>query len=275
METGASWTEIVTTASAAAPIVGLSAVALYLCYKSGTLHPLRNRLVRLFISREDIEQGPILDSLSERSAVVSFGMIYGIHLDTVTEVETLITRSRAQNFPLHLIGAAGSSFDRETFTVKPEKSPRKRGDVLIAMMLVASYLAVIFFLAGTFKNEILIRVKATNTLLWVDPKKNESTARGAFTERNVTFSQKHCRTSEGSRTIGPDIINQPSYNLSVFCAIWASPIEQRELISALPKQRIAFGAAAMLCLMAMVGSWQALIRRKAVRKLEQRAHRLI
>ncbi|MDT9581914.1 DUF6216 family protein [Stenotrophomonas indicatrix] len=271
MGTVASWNEIATLASATVPIVGISLVSLYLCYKSGTLHPLRNRLTRLFIGREDIEPGPIRNSLSDRSAVVSFAMIYGIHLDTASEVKALIAKAESRDIPLHLIGIAGSAFDRSEFAVKPGRSPRRGVDGMICMGLLVSYLATACFLAGTFADDILIRVRATNTVLWVAAKEGEGAARGILRGRNMAFSQAECEKPPNTGAIEPFVGNEPRYNLSVLCAIWTSPSERKELIDALPQQRTAFGAVALLCLMALVGFLQALTRRNAIRKLERRA----
>lgn len=271
MGTVASWNEIATLASAVVPIVGISLVSLYLCYKSGTLHPLRNRLTRLFVSREDIEPGPIRNSLSDRSAVVSFAMIYGIHLDTASEVEAFISKAQSRDIPLHLIGIAGSAFDRSEFSVRPDRSPRRWGDGMIGIGLLISYLATACFLAGTIADDILIRVRATNTVLWVEAKEGEGTARGILRDRNVAFSQAECKTLPAAGKIEPFIGNEHRYNLSVLCAIWTSPSERKELIDALPHQRIAFSAVGLLCLTILAGLLQALIRRNAIRRLERRA----
>lgn len=270
MGTVASWNEIATLASAVVPIVGISLVSLYLCYKSGTLHPLRNRLTRLFVSREDIEPGPIRNSFSDRSAVVSFAMIYGIHLDTAPEVEAFIAKAQSRNIPLHLIGIAGSAFDRSEFSVRPDRSPRRWGDGMVGIGLLVSYIAAACFLAGTLADDILIRVRATNTVLWVEAKEGEGTARGILRDRNMAFSQAECETLPAAETIGPFIGDEHRYNLSVLCAIWTSPSERKELIDALPQQRIAFSAVGLLFLTILVAFLQALIRRNAIRKLERR-----
>jgi len=274
MGTAATWNEIATLAKAALPVLGLSVVALYLCYKSGTLHPLRNRLMRLFISRDDIEQGPIRDAISERSAVVSFGMVYGIHLETSSDVEALIGQARTRNIPLHLIGMAGKAFDREAFEVKPGKSPRKLVDATIFTALFVSYLATVCLFAGAFTDDILIRIKATNTLLWVGPDEKDVAARGILRDRHVAFSQKECAELPKPIRIDPVVTDEARYNLSVLCAILTLPAEEKELREALPMQRIAFGGAAALCLMALIGLLRMLVRRDAIRKLERRAHRL-
>lgn len=55
-------------------------------------------------------------------------------------------------------------------------------------------------------------------------------------------------------------------NDGVGLEIWS-----QELIDALPQQRTAFGAVALLSLAALIGFLQTLIRRNAIRKLERRA----
>lgn len=117
--------------------------------------------MRLFISREDIEQDPIRDSLSDRSAVVSFGMIYGIDLDTPNEVEALITGARARNIPLHLIGHAGNAFDRHTLSMKAGKTPRRWLDALIIITIFSAYACALTLTASIFTKDVLIRIKAT------------------------------------------------------------------------------------------------------------------
>ncbi|QHB70621.1 DUF6216 family protein [Stenotrophomonas sp. 364] len=128
-----------TLLEAAVTLLTLPCISLYLCYTSGTIHPLRNRLMRLLISRDNVEHGAIRDSISDRSAVVSFGMIYGIHLDTTTEIESLITGAKTHNLPLHLIGAAGDAFDREALAVKPHKSPGKWGYAMNGIALATAF----------------------------------------------------------------------------------------------------------------------------------------
>lgn len=201
MGTTASWNEIATVASAAFPVFGISIVAIYLCYKSGTLHPLRNRLMRLFISREDVEQGPIRDSLSDRSAVVSFGMIYGIYLDTTSEAEALIAGARARKIPLHLIGHAGSAFDRSTLRMKPRKTPRAWVDVLVVVGMLGAYAGAALFAASMFTNSVLIRIKATDNLVWISTADN--TASGMFGNSDYVLSAAKCPPASGSEARPP------------------------------------------------------------------------
>ena len=270
METTSTWNEMFTLLEAAVTLLALPCTALYLCYTSGTLHPLRNRLMRLFISRDDVEHGAIRDSISDRSAVVSFGMVYGIHLDTVTEVESLIKGAQTHEVPLHLIGAAGSAFDREAFAVKPHKSPGKWGDAMSGIALMIFYLATACLLLGAFSSEVLIRIKDTDTLLRVATKGDEGTAHGILRDKDLTFTQQECAALPQPITIEPFVDDEARYNLSVLCAIWTLPAERKELTESLPVQRTAFGAAALVAFMFLLGCWDSLLKRFAIRKLERR-----
>ncbi len=270
METTATWKEMFTLLEAAVTLLALPCAALLLCYISGTLHPLRNRLMRLFISRDDVEHGTIRGSISDRSAVVSFGMIYGIHLDTTAEVESMIKGAQTHDVPLHLIGAAGSAFDREAFAVKPHKSPGKWGDAMSSIALMIFYLATVCLLLGAFSSEVLIRIRDTDTLLRVTTKGDEGTAQGIFRDKNLTFSQQECAALPQPIEIEPFVDDEARYNLSVLCAIWTLPVERKELTESLPVQRTAFGAAALVTFMLLLACWRSLLKRFAIRKLERR-----
>ncbi|WP_139328693.1 DUF6216 family protein [Xanthomonas campestris] len=267
MGTTASWNEIATVASAAFPVLGISIVAIYLCYKSGTLHPLRNRLMRLFISREDIEPGPIRDSLSDRSAVVSFGMIYGIHLDTPDEVEALITGARARNIPLHLIGHAGNAFDRQTLSMKAGKTPRRWLDALIIITIFSAYVCALTLAASIFTKDVLIRIKATDTVVWISTKDRK--ARHILSNDTYFFSAQTCASDSSKIESLPAPSDQRAHDTSVLCSIWRSPKAQAEIKNTLTLQRVASGSLALLCLALLITSARSLIRRKAIRRLEQ------
>ena len=138
------------------------------------------------------------------------------------------------------------------------------------MALMISYLATACLLWGAFSSEVLIRIKETDTLLRVATKGDEGTAHGILRDKDLTFTQQECAALPQPITIEPFVDDEARYNLSVLCAIWTLPAERKELTESLPVQRTAFGAAALVAFMFLLGCWDSLLKRFAIRKLERR-----
>ncbi|PPU28731.1 Hypothetical Protein CFBP6762_02191 [Xanthomonas arboricola pv. fragariae] len=222
--------------------------------------------MRLFISREGVEQGPIRDSLSDRSAVVSFGMIYGVYLDTTSEAQALIAGARARSITLHLIGHAGSAFDRSTLRMKPRKTPRAWVDVLVVVGMLGAYAGAALFAASMFTNSVLIRIKATDTLAWISTEDN--TASGMFGNSEHALSAAQCPPASGSEARTP-ASDRRAHDSSVLCSIWRSPEGLAEVKSSLGPQRVVSASLTLISLTLLVWLARGLVRRKAIRRLER------
>lgn len=88
-------------------MIGLVGAALHICWRAGSLHPLNNRLRRLFISRDDIQDPFVKKNLSDYSALTVFRLTYGIHAQTLADAKKIIGKAEARNVPLALVGLAG------------------------------------------------------------------------------------------------------------------------------------------------------------------------
>lgn len=261
-----NWDSIYSGAPEWLSVIGLVGAALHICWRAGSLHPLNNRLRRLFISRDDIQDPFVKKNLSDYSALTVFRLTYGIHAQTLADAKKIIGKAEARNVPLALVGLAGGAFDLDNFTVIDRKRPRGIGVALCGLMLFACFWPMLILAYGATEQRLLVSLNATGTWLWLG-KDQAQIAKPTFSGERPIFSVASCtdtsRTkyedqgADGFRPADPDIL----------CDIWADPRTSAELMRSVREQRLTFLFASAFLAWTCLMLFDALRRAFAIRAL--------
>lgn len=73
------------------------------------------RLLRLFISKSDIEDAVISKHLSNQAALITFRMAFGIQSHTLRDAKKVANFAESKNISLNLIGKAGAASTRKKY----------------------------------------------------------------------------------------------------------------------------------------------------------------
>ncbi|MCW6027154.1 DUF6216 family protein [Stenotrophomonas sp. SRS1] len=267
-----NWDSIYSGAPEWFSVLGLVAAALHICWRAGSLHPLNNRLLRLFISRDDIQDPFVKKNLSDYSALAVFRLTYGIPARTLVDAKKIIGKAQARNVPLDLVGLAGSAFDLDNFTVIEKKRPRGVSVALCGLMLFACFWVTLILALGATEQRLLISLNTTGTWLWLG-KDQAQIAKPTLSGKRPIFSVASCtdpsrakyedQGADGFRPADPNIL----------CGIWADPRTSAELMTSVREQRLTFLFAsaflAWTCLMLFDGLRRSFAIRALARSLPQ------
>lgn len=144
------WLKFSTGEIAAGSIIAFLLAAVFACWRSGSLHPINTRVLRLFISKDDIEDEVIRKNLADHSALAGFRMAHQIRAQTLKDAKALIAFSDLHNIPLKLIGHAGWAFDLKSHVIHPKRVHSKWWMILPLIPFVASiFLAAILCMIAT------------------------------------------------------------------------------------------------------------------------------
>jgi len=261
-----NWDSIYSGAPEWFSALGLVAAALHICWRAGSLHPLNNRLLRLFISRDDIQDPFVKKNLSDYSALAVFRLTYGIPARTLVDAKKIIGKAQARNVPLDLVGLAGSAFDLDSFTVIEKKRPRGMGLALCGLMLFACFWLTWILAYGATEQRLLVSLNTTGTWLWLG-KDQAQIAKPALSGERPILSVASCADTSkvkyedqgagGFRPADPDIL----------CDIWADPRTSAELMKSVREQRLTFLFASAFLAWTCLMLFDALRRAFAIRAL--------
>ncbi|TAA10886.1 hypothetical protein EA658_14405 [Pseudoxanthomonas winnipegensis] len=242
------WLEFLTREIAPYSVIGILAAAVITCWKAESFHPINARLLRFFISREEVEDSVIKKSLTDQSALISFRMTHGVRAQTLKDAKKLVDFAEYKNIPLDLIGRAGWAFDLKKLVIKPRRVPHK---ALLALPAIGLFLLVwssLFFAAAATKSDLLVTIKNTDTYVWLS--KEEARAALPFQGEPGTISPSEC-TPNGKDLVTPAGFD--SRDRAILCDIWKDPALDPHLAKEVPKQRKIFLAAfAMLAWWALM-----------------------
>lgn len=219
-------------------------LAAIVCWKTKSWHPVNLRLLRLFISREDIKDEDVANSLHDESAVVGFRMAHGISVHTVEDAKHVARFAKAKNVPLYLIGRSGIGFDVDKLELKRAHDRHWGWYVLSWLAAIAFATASLFCLYTATSKQLTGSLKETKTWVWFDA--TDATLRqGFFFGHSVAFRQSSC---DGAVPSGRPVDDGYDADRRIMCGIWASKDLQVELADSLSGQRSGFSIAAGVAL---------------------------
>ncbi|MDX3934354.1 DUF6216 family protein [Stenotrophomonas sp.] len=233
------WISFLTRDVAVGSILGVSAAALIICWRVGSLHPVNVRLLRFFIAKDEVEDPIIKKSLADQTALVSFRMTHGVKARTLRDAQKLSEFSDRTNIPLDLIGRAGWAFNLKTLALNPKRVPHGAWLAFPGIFLLVLILATAAFSAVAASSSLLVSLKATDTLLWLS--QEEARLFRPFGEKS-TIDKTSC--GAGNADALPDGFHQN--DRKILCGIWSDPALADHFSKKVPEQRATFLVAAVI-----------------------------
>jgi hypothetical protein len=226
------WLSFLTGEIAAGSILGILVATAITCWRAGSFHPVNARLLRFFISKDEIEDPIIKKNLADQAALVSFRITHGVHSRTLTDARKLAGFAEDKNVPIDLIGKAGWVFDLRKLVINPKRVPHKAWLFAAGAALVTLILAIAILCAAATKGDLLVTVKETGTWLWLS-EDSARTVRPFFGKRE-TFDESSCSPDQ-SKIGAPDGFDQK--DPKILCGIWEDSALESHLAKELKKQR--------------------------------------
>ncbi|MGY0619577.1 DUF6216 family protein [Lysobacter sp. A378] len=267
MNMNMSWESIIAGIPALVSLAGFLLAALHICWRAGSLHPLNNRLLRLFISRDDIQDELVRKNLSDYSALAVFRMTYGIPAQTLKDAKEIIGKAESRNIPLDLVGRARSAFETTSFTINPRKRPHPVGIALSAFLLFVIFWFAAVLGLGAMEDRLLASLKATGTWVWLDDGEAQLVLPLSSEQRTI-LSAASCLGDPGApHKEAPTGFhaNDPA----ILCDIWRDPSVKAELTKAVRKQRQTVSFAAIFLFWTCFVLYSLIRRAVAIRILDR------
>ncbi|MCC8445364.1 MULTISPECIES: DUF6216 family protein [Xanthomonas] len=226
------WIDLLTREIAPYSIVGFLLAASITCWRAGSFHPINARLLRFFISRDEVEDPVIKKSIADQAALISFRMTHGVRSRTLHDAKKLAEFSDFKNISLDLIGKAGWAFDLRKLEIIPKRIPRKYWFALPVVMFLFFAPAGMISLAVSASHDLLATLKKTRTDLWLS--EDQAVLVRPFFGDRAKITKSDC--TENSRTwITPEGFDQA--DRSILCKIWNDPKLSSEISKEIDEQR--------------------------------------
>jgi len=229
------WLVFLTREIAPYSVIGILIAAGITCWRAGSFHPIHARLLRFFISREEVEDPLIRKSLSDQSALVSFRMTHGVRVQTLKDARRLVEFAEFKNVPIDLIGRAGWAFDLKKLIILQKRVPYKIQLALPTTALILLILSSLFAAAAATTSDLLVTVKKTKTLVWL----SQEEARPAlpFQGQRGKISLFECAQDENSLVTPAGF---KGADRAILCEIWKDPDLAKHFAKEVPRQRKIF-----------------------------------
>ena len=214
--------------------VAFTLAAAFTCWRAGSFHPINARLLRFFISKDDIEDPVIRKDLADQAALASFRMTHGVRAQTLSDAKALLAFSEESNIPLYLVGRAGSAFDKKSLALTSSHGSAKKWLGVLIILSLPLFLTLIMLSAATASSRLLVTLKATDTWLWLGEKEAEIAS---------PFSLENHEPLYVSSCNGDRIDESPATGFSrqetqILCDIWGDAELQAHLETEVRRQRI-------------------------------------
>lgn len=227
-------TNVTGNAAFISSIVAIVAAALVI-WRSGSIHPIYTRVLRLFISRDEVEDPIVKQSLADQAAVVSLRVAHGVKVETLADARALVTFANEKNIPLYLVGMAGDSFDIRALSMQPRKMLSKwLAPIPVAITLTTTFLICMFALLAA-SDDLLISLKKTGTWMLISPTEARTAFPPLFGGRGE-FSRSACGESLDN-SVSPNGFDPR--DPEILCRVWDDPKLEPTIARDVPKQRLA------------------------------------
>lgn len=207
--------------------------AMFVCWKSRSLHPIKLRLLRIFVTRQDVKDSTISKSLDDESAVVSFRLAHGIDVRTLADAKKVAAFAAQRNIPLDLIGRAGIGFDLGALRLKSKEDAAwwvQAGLFLAALLLtVLTSLAI----STALSSSMIVTIKATGAKVWLDQTEAIIQSPLYFGEE-IEFSKASCN---GKAPASLDTSDGRHVERTTLCEVWQDSALDSFLEKGVKKQR--------------------------------------
>lgn len=230
-------------------------------WRTGSIHPVYTRLLRLFISREEVEDSVVRQSLADQAAVVSFRMAHGVEVETLADTRKLIAFGNSMNIPLYLIGRAGATFDVKTLSMITKRVPAIWLVSLPAIGALALWFLICMFSIVASSDRLLVTLKETQTSVFISSTEARAAWPQFFGERGE-MSLSSCNSGSANPT--PNGFAER--DREILCGVWGDPALKAHLEREIPKQRkisiatIAILFVALILIAAVLRHWLAAIK---------------
>ncbi|MDC6408414.1 DUF6216 family protein [Xylella fastidiosa subsp. multiplex] len=203
--------------------------AIYISWRVSSFYPIHMRLLRLFISKSDIEDAVISKHLSNQAALITFRMAFGIQSHTLRDAKKVANFAESKNISLNLIGKAGAAFDLNTCSINKKKVPKRISCVLLFILSMILIFAA--FMSGVFatSNRLVGQLNETGT--WILLSENEAKIGSSFFNlfgKNETINIQNCNAKE---IVTEKRLNNRDHQ--IICGIWNSASIKKSLQKAL------------------------------------------
>lgn len=204
--------------------------AIHISWRVRSFYPIHMRLLRLFISKSDIEDPVISKHLSNQAALITFRMAFGIQSRTLRDAKKVANFAESKNISLNLIGKAGAAFDLNTCSINKKKVPKRISCVLLFIPLIILIFAA--FMSGVFatSNRLVGQLNETGT--WILLSENEAKIGSSFFNlfgrneigRDETINIQNCNAKE---IVTEKRLNNRDHQ--IICGIWNSASIKKSL----------------------------------------------
>ncbi|MCW1977477.1 DUF6216 family protein [Xanthomonas campestris] len=252
------WLDFLTREIAPYSVIGICIAAGITCWRAGSFHPIHSRLLRFFISRDEVEDPVIRKSLADQAALISFRMTHGVRTRTLSDAKKLAEFANVKNISLDLIGRAGWVFDLKNLEIIPKRLPRKYWFTLPILIFLIFIPAGLLSLGLTTNSNLLATLKKTHTDLWLSD--SDATLVRPFFGDRVTITKSDC-SKKTELWVTPEGFKLE--DRSILCGIWNDSEIRSHITKEVSKQRkvlfVAFGACLWYVLMGIsfVREWRA------------------
>lgn len=259
-EAAMEWISIVTENALVASSAAMAFAAAFTCWRSGSMHPLNSRILRLFVSKDEVEDQLIRRSLGDQAALTSFRMVHGVRAETLEDARRTVLFAESRNLPLHLIGHSRESFDLKEMRLK-SKIPGRLVIALASVALGCVLTLALLAAAGAGTSSLLVSLKATGNWIWIS---NDSAANFSFS-RSEKIDRRACEVDGASSTRSVDRLS--SEDVPIICEIWNDPGFEEHLAAEVPKQQRALLVLAGFLLWVALQNFLILRQLKSTRRL--------
>lgn len=207
--------------------------AIHISWRVRSFYPIHMRLLRLFISKSDIEDAVISKHLSNQAALITFRMAFGIQSRTLRDAKKVANFAESKNISLNLIGKAGAAFDLNTCSINKKKVPKRISCVLLFIPLIILIFAA--FMSGVFatSNRLVGQLNETGT--WILLSENEAKIGSSFFNlfgKNETINIQNCNAKE---IVTEKRLNNRDHQ--IICGIWNSASIKKSLQKSINEQQ--------------------------------------
>lgn len=230
------WISSVARDAVSSSLILVAVAALFVCWKTRSLHPINMRLLRLVLPTGQIQCKIVDETLSNQSSLIKFRMAHGVHCRTLQDAQNLAKFATDRNLPLELVGMSGDKFDARELKLKYERERARAwfllpgGTVSVCALLASAFLYI------ALNSSLLISLKETDNWYWLGPTEATALGRDAEGER-VKFASSRC-TDEAR--VDATKKNETNRDLAILCDVWAASGLSEYLADELPKQKYAF-----------------------------------
>jgi hypothetical protein len=172
------------TTAAASAVVAVAA-ALFVLFRTNSLHTLRTRIWHLVMGTRACTQEEIARALHDRDDLIQFRHFLGIQARTVKRAAAVAEWARKHDEEPGDIYDCDTLFDRERCRLKEEKVPGRfglafRGVVFVCMLL---YFTGPWFMLGLRSDQVLVPInEELTTWVWI----SETSARSLWGSEILT-----------------------------------------------------------------------------------------